>query len=116
MISFLIDENFNEAIIQGLLRCCPGTDLLRVKEIGLSGADDPTLLEWAAQSGRVLITHDVTTMTRFAYERVGAGLPMPGVIEVPDSIEFDQAIEDLALFAECSIEGEWEGQVRYIPL
>ncbi len=24
--------------------------------------------------------------------------------------------EDILLLAECSLEGEWEGQVRYLPL
>jgi hypothetical protein len=27
-----------------------------------------------------------------------------------------QAIEDLLLLAECSREGEWEGQIRCLPL
>jgi hypothetical protein len=27
-----------------------------------------------------------------------------------------QAIEDILLLAEASLEGEWEGQVRYLPL
>ena len=27
-----------------------------------------------------------------------------------------QAIDDLILLAECSVEGEWEGQVRFLPL
>jgi hypothetical protein len=26
------------------------------------------------------------------------------------------AIEDILLIAECSLEGEWDGQVRYLPL
>ena len=26
------------------------------------------------------------------------------------------AIEDILLIAECSLDGEWEGQVRYLPL
>jgi hypothetical protein len=40
------------------------------------------VLEWAAQEGRVLLTHDVATITHHAYERVRAGKPMPGVFEV----------------------------------
>jgi hypothetical protein len=27
-----------------------------------------------------------------------------------------QAIEEVLLLAECSVEGEWEGQVRFLPL
>jgi hypothetical protein len=32
------------------------------------------------------------------------------------NIPLGQAIEDIILIAECSVEGEWEGQVRYLPL
>jgi hypothetical protein len=83
--------------------------------MGLSGAQDPFILEWAAERGRVVLTHDVTTMTRFAYERAGAGLPMPGVWEVKRSAALGRAIEDILLLTECSREGEWEGQVLFLP-
>lgn len=84
--------------------------------MGVSGTDDPTRLEWAAQQGRVLLTHDVSTITRFAYERVREGKPMPGVFELRRGIPIGRAIEDIILLVECSLEGEWEGQVRYLPL
>jgi predicted nuclease of predicted toxin-antitoxin system len=48
--------------------------------MGLSGKDDPTVLAWAASENRILLTHDVATITRFAYDRIVRGLPMPGVI------------------------------------
>jgi hypothetical protein len=89
---------------------------VRVQDAGLSEADDPTVLEWAAQSGRVLLTHDVATMTRHAYDRVREGMPMPGVFEVGRHVPIGIAIEDIVLLAECSLDGEWEGQVRYLPL
>lgn len=41
---------------------------------------------------------------------------MPGVFEVSRDISIGLAIEDILLLAECSLEGEWEGQVRYLPL
>ena len=41
---------------------------------------------------------------------------MPGVFEVGPLVPIGRAIEDLALIEECSLEGEWEGQVRYLPL
>ncbi len=84
--------------------------------MGLSGADDPTVLQWAAQEGRVLLTHDVATITQYAYERVEAGLSMPGVFEVSLDVPIGSAIEDILLLAECSLDGEWEGQIRYLPL
>jgi len=64
----------------------------------------------------VLLTHDVSTITHFAYERVQAGKPMPGVFEVSGDLTIGRAIEDILLLAECSLDGEWEGQVRYLPL
>src|SRR5678815_3407927 len=97
MIPLAIDENFNQDIVRGLLRRQPALDLLRVQDAGLSGADDPTVLEWAASLGRVLISHDVATMTRHAYDRVAANQPMPGLFEVAPSVSFSQAIEDLLL-------------------
>jgi Domain of unknown function (DUF5615) len=110
------DENFNGLILRGLLRLNPHLDIVRIQDTDLSGAEDPFVLDWAAREGRVLITHDVKTITRFALERVVAGKPMPGVFEVSDSLPIGQAIEDLLLLAECSREGEWEGQIRYLPL
>lgn len=116
MLRFAIDENFNDDIVRGLLRRQPDLDVIRVREANLSGADDPTVLDWAAREGRVLITHDVTTMTRFAFDRIQAGEPLPGVFEVGRRVPVGLAIEELLLIAVCSLPDEWEGQVRYLPL
>jgi Domain of unknown function (DUF5615) len=113
---FVADENFNNDILRGLRRRHPSIDLVRVQDEGLSGADDPVILEWAAQTGRLVLTHDVSTMTRYAYERVQEGKRMPGVFEVGRHVSIGTAIEEILLVAECSLEGEWEGQVRYLPL
>ena len=116
MLRLAADENLNNAIVRGLLRQQPDLDIVRVQDTDVSGADDPTVLEWAAQEGRLLLTHDVSTMTKYAYERVRAGQPMPGVFEVNRAVPIGRAIEDLLLLAGCSREDEWEGQVRYLPL
>ena len=116
MLRLAADENFNNDIVRGLRRRRPDLDIVRVQEAGLSGAVDHDVLEWAAREGRVLLTHDVSTMTRYAYERVEAGLPMPGVFQVSRGISLTTVIDDILLIAECSTAGEWEGQVRYLPL
>lgn len=90
--------------------------MVRAQDAGLSGAQDPEVLEWAAREGRVLFTHDTSTMTRHAYDRVRAGLAMPGLFEVPQSLPVGHAIDDVVLIAELSLEGEWANQVRYLPL
>jgi hypothetical protein len=110
------DENFNNDIIRGLVRRQPDVNIVRVQDVGLSGADDPDVLEWAAGQGRVLVTHDVSTLSKYAYERVAAGKSMPGVFEVTMDLSIGRAIDDLLLIVECSFKGEWAGQVRYLPL
>jgi hypothetical protein len=116
MLTLLADENFHGDIVKGLRRHYPEVDVVRVQDVGLSGIEDPEILEWAAQEGRILLTHDVRTITRFAYDRVRAGQPMPGILEVPRWLPTGQAIEEIALFAFASLENEHEGQVRYLPL
>jgi hypothetical protein len=116
MARFLADENFNNQIVRGVLRQNPDVDIVRVQDVDLSGADDPTVLAWAAQEGRIVLTHDVATMTTFAYQRIQARLPMPGLFEVNRRVPVGLAIEEIILIAECSLEGEWEGQVRFLPL
>jgi hypothetical protein len=116
MLKLASDENLNNNIVRGLLRKKPDLDIVRIQDAGLIGADDPTVLEWAARENRVLITHDVATVTRYAYERLEAGLAMPGVFEVDLFAPMGQVIEDILLLAEFSFGGEWEGRIGYIPL
>ncbi|WP_248277560.1 DUF5615 family PIN-like protein [Brasilonema sp. UFV-L1] len=78
MLKLLADENFDNTIVRGLVRRNLNIDIVRVQDVGLSGEDEPIILAWAAQENRVLLTHDVATITRYAYERVTQGLPMPG--------------------------------------
>jgi len=115
-VRWLADENLNNDIVRGLLRRNPALDIVRVQDAGLSGMDDPSLLAWAAAEDRVLITHDVGTMTAHAYRRVVRGEHMPGVFEVSRSVPVAAVIEDILLLSDCSTEAEWQGQVRYLPL
>jgi hypothetical protein len=109
-------RGFDNDIVRGLLRRLPTLDVVRAQDVGLSGQPDPVVLAWAAQEDRVILTHDVSTMTAHAYARIADGLPMAGVFVVSQSLLIGQALDDLLLLAECSLAGEWAGQVRYLPL
>lgn len=115
MLKLLADENFDNTIVRGLFRRNPKIDIVRVQDVGLSGKDDPMVLEWAAQEGRILLTHDVATITHYAYDRVRQGQPMPGVVEISTDAPIGRVIEDILVLVECSQEGELEGQVQYLP-
>ncbi len=116
MIRFVADENFNHTITRGLKNRQPDIDIVRVQDAGLSGASDETVLEWAAREGRVLLTHDVKTVTRYAYQRVRSRKPMPGVVEVNRRLSIAVAVEEVLLLAECCLPTELEAQVLYVPL
>jgi hypothetical protein len=116
MLRLLADENFNGLILSGLLRRQPDLDIVRVQNVGLRGAEDPVILEWAAREDRVVFTHDAKTFTKHAYERVVAGHRMPGVFELARTLSIGRAVDEILLVALASHEGEWEGQVRYLPL
>jgi hypothetical protein len=113
---FIIDEDFDNRILRGLLRRQSNLDMIRVQDVGLASADDIIILEWAAQEGRILLTHDVNTMTYHAYERVSVEKPMAGVIIVPQSLAIGTAIEDILIVAECTSPAEWQAQILYLPL
>jgi hypothetical protein len=116
MLLLATDENFDNDIVRGILRRNPDLDLLWIQDVGLSGVEDPMILEWAAINKRILLTHDVTTITRHAYRRVQTGLPMPGIFEVSPRLPIGRVIEDILLIAEYSYAEEWQGKIYYLPL
>src|SRR5438309_4599235 len=116
MLRLVADENFSNKILRGLLKSESTVDIVRVQDVGFLGADDPSVLEWAAQEGRIVLTHDKKTMIGFAYERVRAGQPMPGVFVVERNLSIRDAIGDILLLAGAGLASEFEGQVWYVPL
>jgi hypothetical protein len=50
MLRLLADENFNCDIVRGLLLRDSPLDIVRVQDLGLTGAPDPEILTWAAEN------------------------------------------------------------------
>lgn len=116
MLRLLSDEDVPKSIIRGLRLRQPDCDILRVQEVGLRTKDDPFVLTWAAQEGRVLITRDRQTMIGFAYQRVQSGQPMPGLIVVHEVMPIGQAVEQILMTAVCCAPAEMENRVLFLPL
>jgi Domain of unknown function (DUF5615) len=116
MLRLVSDENLNGDIVRGLLRRHPELELVRVQDVGLMQTPDPDILEWAASQGRVLLSHDESTVPPAAYQRVGESKGMPGVFILPDRMPIGQAIEEI-LFLSLDVEpDEWKDQVLFLPL
>jgi predicted nuclease of predicted toxin-antitoxin system len=116
VLKLVSDENFNADILRGLFRRRPDLDVVRVQDVGLSATPDPDVLAWAAVEGRILLTHDRDTMPNFAYDRVRAGQPLPGVFLVNDLMPVGQAIDEILLAVECLTPEECKDLVRFFPL
>jgi len=115
-MKFLADENFEGAIFRGLLRHQPKIDLVRVQDVGLEGADDPKILEWANNEGRILLTHDRRTMPHYAYQRMADGKIFAGMVVMKATIPVGQAIEDILLIDAASTPDDWINMVQDMPL
>lgn len=115
-IRFLADHNFNEHIVNGLLSLDPSVDVLRTRDVGLQRTPDDDLLEWAAAAGRVMLTHDENTLVGFAYDRVSAGLPMPGVVLVHQWVPIKRAIDDVLYLAQAGTPPDFDSAVIHVPL
>jgi len=116
MLSYLADEDFNGRIVRGLFLQNESLDLLRVQDVGLLGADDETVLKWAADQDRLVLTHDARTMPSHAANLLKRGLHLPGVFVVDDLAPIGPCIADILLLDACSEPEEWKDQVYYLPL
>lgn len=115
MLRLLADENFNGDAVDGVLARRPELDLFRVQDVGLSGVDDPGVLDWAAANNRILLTHDKATVPDHANDRVRDGRPMPGVF-VAHRMTVRDIIEEVLILDAASEMAEWADQVIYLPL
>ena len=113
---FAADENFSGTLLDALLTRIPELDIVRVQDTALYGAPDPAVLEWAANEGRILLTHDVNTMVKDAYSRVHSGLIMPGVILVATGTSIGEALEHLEIMIGAGTARDFENLVKHVPI
>ena len=73
------------------------------------------VLRIAAESGRILVSHDRKTMPAH-FERFLERGPSPGVILVSQELDIGSAIEDLLLIWSATDAEEWIGQLGFVPL
>lgn len=116
MLRLLADENFNGRILRALQRQFPDLDVVRVQDTSLYGTDDQTLLQFAADENRVVLTHDIETLVGYAWERVRSSMAMPGVIVALTDRPIGQVIGDLEILLLASQPEEITAQILFLPL
>lgn len=115
MVRLFADENFHPGIVDGLRRLISDLDIQSVQSLALAGSPDPFLLEVAARDERVMLTHDVKTMPRYAYDRLRLGQRMSGVIVVRTTLAPGRAAEGVRVLIECTPDEDFENRVFFVP-
>jgi len=112
----LFDEDFNGRIVHGFRRQQPSINTRTAREAELAGADDSTILNWAAADERVLVSHDRRTMSAEARKRIRTNLPMAGLILFRQDCPIGLAIAELVLVREATTAEEWCDSIVFLPL
>lgn len=115
MWRLLADENFYGKILRALNRRIPDLEVVRAQDTDLYGHDDPDVLRWAAESQRVVLTHDAATMIGHAKGRITSSQVMPGLIAVRADRPIGAVIEDLEILFRASSPAELAHQIIFIP-
>jgi hypothetical protein len=114
-IRFLADEDIHAALVRGLRLREPSMDILDVKAAGLRGTN-VDLLEFAWAEGRVVLSHDRTTMTARFSERIASGKATSGLCIVPQHARLREVIEPILVIWAASSHEQWIDRIEYIPL
>jgi hypothetical protein len=113
-VRFQADADLRAPIVKGLRRREPSVDFSTADESRLAGLEDWEVLDLAASSGRVLVSHDVSTMpetfSRFIQEQTS-----PGVILISQELSYREAIEGLLRVWSSSEAKDWENVVSFLP-
>ena len=112
---FQADADLNRKIVDGLRLREPAIDLWTAREGGVIGKPDPEVLRLAAESGRVLISHDQNTMPRHFTDFL-QGRSSPGLIIVPQDVRVGMAIEELLMIWVASEAEEWVNVFDFVPI
>ncbi len=112
---FLTDHDFNERIVRGVRRREPLIEILKIRQVGDPAWSDDQILEFAAQNGLLVLSHDVNTMTAAALQRIAAGLFMAGVFFAPQTGALGKVIDDIILIWSASNTEDWAGAIEYLP-
>src|SRR5436305_368734 len=107
MVRFLADENFNGDVLRGLLLRRPDLDVVRAQDLEIAGADDSSLLVFAAGESRIVLTHDRASLPDAAYALIASGQHITGVVVVNGRLPIKLVVEDLLLVVEASNLTDW---------
>jgi len=83
-------------------------------EAGLAGIDDWGVLVHAASNGRVLVSHDVSTIPETFFHFIQEQIS-PGVILISQELSYREAIEGLLRVWSSTEAQDWHNVLSFLP-
>lgn len=112
--TFQADYDFNQRIVRAVLYLHPTIDFQTAHKAGLEGLPDEQVLEIAAREGRILVSHDFSTMPGHFVNFI-AQQDSPGVILIAQDLPIKQAVEELVMIWGASEAEEWVNTITWLP-
>ncbi|HZK80442.1 MAG TPA: DUF5615 family PIN-like protein [Humisphaera sp.] len=114
---FLADNDLRDEIVRGVRDREPLIEFPRMRERGLAEYDDRDALEWAADRGYVIVSHDVNTMSEAASDRIKASRPMAGLLLIQQTTpHIGVIVDDLILIGIAAEAEELANAIRFLPI
>lgn len=113
MSPFLADECCHAPLLDGIVRFCRGIDLVNCQETGLLGSSDSDILRWAIDHGRMVLTHDKSTMIKHWAHLLSSRMHIPGLVVVHEPYSYRRVIGEVCRIAQGS-RGEYWNQIVHL--
>jgi len=114
-IRFQADADLNQRIVRAVRRVRPAIDFRTADEAQIRFLNDPEILATAAAEGRIVVTHDRTTMPVHVATFIGRR-DSPGVFVLSQFLPLRLATEELIMIWEASEAEEWKNILQFLPL
>jgi hypothetical protein len=114
-VRFLAEANFNQKIVRVSCEESPRLISNCLRPVIPEKTPDPRVLDVAESLGRVLVSHDVRTMTGW-FRQCVEERRCAGLILVPENLPIGGAIDSLLLIWHATEAEEWINQMLRLPL
>jgi hypothetical protein len=114
-VRYQADADLNQDILTAVIRREPTIDFQTADDAYLFELPDPEVLKLAASEGRVLVSHDQSTMVNHFADFI-LNATSAGLLIIPQSLPLHDAVEELILIWAASEAEEWVNRISYLPI
>jgi hypothetical protein len=114
-VRYQADADLNLVILLAVVRREPAIDFRTALKADLASRPDPEVLAIVANEGRMLVTHDQTTMPRHFADFI-VGQTSAGLLVIPQHLPVSAALEDLLLIWAATDAEEWTNRICFLPI